>query len=96
MKAGDLDKEMYVTVSTKTTQSLTKSRSLEVFCNDLNSVIDDTGPAVDPRARFHHKFQREVEEHDQDLDKKYDEDLNTALILVSAALSVGLKEISVV
>jgi hypothetical protein len=37
-------------------------------------------------VRFHNKFQREVEEHDQDLEKKYDEDLNTTLIFVSIAL----------
>jgi hypothetical protein len=46
----------------------------------------DAGPGANPRARFHYIFQREVEERDQDLEKKYDEDLNTTLIFVSIAL----------
>ena len=33
---------------------------------------------------FYNKFQREIEEHDRDFEKKYDEDLNTTLIFVSS------------
>ena len=33
---------------------------------------------------FYNKFQREMEEHDRDFEKRYDEDLNTTLIFVSA------------
>jgi len=32
---------------------------------------------------FYNKFQREMEEHDRDFEKRYDEDLNTTLIFVS-------------
>jgi hypothetical protein len=42
---------------------------------------------ANPRARFYDKFQREMEEYDQELGKKYDEDLNTTLILASIALT---------
>jgi hypothetical protein len=38
------------------------------------------------KARFYYMFQREVQEHDRDLEKKYNEDLNTTLIFVSIAL----------
>jgi hypothetical protein len=58
----------------------------EALREALKSVLSKAGPGVNPRARFHNKFQREVEEHDQDLEKKYDEDLNTTLIFVSIAL----------
>jgi hypothetical protein len=37
----------------------------------------------DPRTRFYEKFKEEVAEHDEDLQKKYDEDLNTTLVFVS-------------
>ena len=63
----------------------------EAFSNALNSVLGGAGSGVSPRARFHSKFQREVEEHDQDLEKKYDEDLNTTLIFVSTTLFVSLR-----
>ena len=96
MEEGGLDKKMYVAASTETAQFLIKSRSLEeAFRNASNPVLGHAGPGVNPRTRFHDKFQREVEEHDQDLDKKYDEDLNTTLIFVSVALSAGLEEIPV-
>ena len=55
----------------------------ETLRKALKSVVGDTGPGAGPRARFHNKFQREIEEHDQDLEKKYNEDLNTSLIFVS-------------
>ena len=58
----------------------------EALRKALKSVLSDAGPGANPRARFHNKFQREIEEHDQDLEKKYDEDLNTSLIFVSIAL----------
>lgn len=71
-------------------QYLINPQSLEeAFGNALNSVLGGTGSGVNPRATFHNKFQREVEEHDQDLEKKYDEDLNTALIFVSITLSMS-------
>jgi hypothetical protein len=47
-------------------------------------MLGETGSGVNPRATFHNKFQREIEEHDQDLGRRYDEDLNTTLIFVSA------------
>ncbi|KAF9779032.1 hypothetical protein BJ322DRAFT_1014023, partial [Thelephora terrestris] len=56
----------------------------------------DAGPGANPRARFHYIFQQEVEEHDQDLEKKYDEDLNTTLIfsgLFSAVASAFIIDI---
>lgn len=64
----------------------------EAFSNALKSVLSGTGPGVNSRARFYNIFQREIEEHDQDLEKKYDEDLNTTLIFVSIVLLVGLEE----
>jgi hypothetical protein len=54
--------------------------------NALKSVLDGAGPWANPRARFYKKFQREIEEYDQELEKKYDEDLNITLIFVSIAL----------
>lgn len=42
-----------------------------------------TPVTVDPRMDFHDKFQREMEEHDRDFEKKYDGDLDTTLIFVS-------------
>lgn len=38
---------------------------------------------------FYNKFQQEMEEHDRDFEKKYDEDLNTALIFVSVRSHAG-------
>lgn len=38
---------------------------------------------------FYNKFQREMEEHDRDFEKSYDEDLNTTLIFVSVYWRVG-------
>jgi len=38
---------------------------------------------------FYNKFQREMEEHDRDFEKKYDEDLNTTLIFVSVCSPLG-------
>ena len=49
----------------------------------LKSVLGGTGPGANPRMEFYNKFQREMEEHDRDFEKKYDEDLNTTLIFVS-------------
>jgi len=39
---------------------------------------------------FYNKFQREMEEHDRDFEKKYDEDLNTTLIFVSVRCILGV------
>ena len=58
----------------------------EALRDALKSVLGKAGSGINPRARLHNKFQREIEEHDQDLEKKYDEDLNTSLIFVSIAL----------
>ena len=41
------------------------------------------GTTSNPRVEFYDKFQRTVEDHDNDFIKKYDEDLNTTLIFVS-------------
>ena len=46
-------------------------------------MLGGTGPGANPRMDFYNKFQREMEEHDRDFEKKYDEDLNTTLIFVS-------------
>lgn len=62
----------------------------EALRSALKSVLGGPGSGVKPRAGFYNKLQREMEEHDQDLEKKYDEDLNVTLIFVSATLSVGL------
>jgi len=43
------------------------------------------GTASSARVEFYDKFQREADEYDRDFMKKYDEDLNTTLIFVSAA-----------
>jgi len=67
---------------------------LEAIVRDaLKSVLGATGPGTSPRVEFYNKFQREMEEHDRDFERKYDEDLNTTLIFVSVDLcpGVGLK-----
>jgi len=38
---------------------------------------------------FYNKFQREMEEHDRDFERRYDEDLNTTLIFVSICSRAG-------
>ena len=64
---------------------------LEVALRDaLKSVLGDTGPGANPRMEFYNKFQREMEEHDRDFEKKYDEDLNTTLIFVSVHCAPGV------
>lgn len=45
----------------------------------------------DFRTRFYNKFKEEVAEHDEDLQKMHDEDLNTTLIFVSFFPLVELK-----
>ena len=52
-------------------------------------MLGSTGSGVNPRMEFYNKFQREMEEHDRDFEKKYDEDLNTTLIFVSTHLYAG-------
>jgi len=54
----------------------------EALRNALKSVLGGVGSGANPRVEFYNKFQREIEEHDGDFDKKYDEDLNTTLIFV--------------
>ena len=46
-------------------------------------MLGGTGPGANPRMEFYNKFQREMEKHDRDFEKEYDEDLDTALIFVS-------------
>ena len=59
--------------------------SLEEALRDaLKSVLGGAGSGVNPRVEFYNKFQREMEGHDRDFERKYDEDLNTTLIFVSA------------
>ena len=41
------------------------------------------GTASSARVEFYDKFQREADEYNSDLMKKYDEDLNTTLIFVN-------------
>ena len=60
---------------------------LEAALRDaLKSVLGSSGHGVNSRMEFYSKFQREMEEHDRDFEKRYDEDLNTTLIFVSACL----------
>ena len=61
----------------------------EALRDALKSVLGSAGPRVNPRVEFYNKFQREMEEHDRDFEKKYDEDLNTTLIFVSIDLYTG-------
>ena len=44
------------------------------------------GTSSSPRVEFYDRFQREADEHDRDLMKKYDEDSSTTLIFVSLGL----------
>ena len=44
---------------------------------------------TDPRVDFHDRFQRKMEEHDRDFEKKYDGDLDTTLIFVSFCTRAG-------
>ena len=55
----------------------------EALRDALKSVLGSTVTGVNPRVVFYNKFQREMEEYDQDFEKKYDEDLNITLIFVS-------------
>ena len=57
--------------------------SEEAIRDALRSLLGGAGPGVNPRMEFYNKFQREMEEHDRDFEKRYDEDLNTTLIFVS-------------
>ena len=57
----------------------------------FKSVLGSTGPGANPRMEFYNKFQREMEEHDRDFEKKYDEDLNTTLIFVSVDSHGGVE-----
>ena len=59
------------------------------FRDALKSVLGSTGPGVNSRVEFYNKFQREMDEHDRDFEKKYDEDLNTTLIFVSVKPCTG-------
>ena len=45
------------------------------------------GTSSNARVEFYVKFQRKADEYDRDFMKKYDEDLNTALIFVSISLA---------
>lgn len=61
------------------------SLSLEKALREaLKSVLERDGSS-DPRTNFYNKFKEEVAEHDDDLQEKHDEDLNTALIFVSSS-----------
>ena len=42
------------------------------------------GTSSSARGEFYDKFKREADEYDRDFMKKYEEDLNTTLIFVSA------------
>jgi len=57
----------------------------------LKTFLGSTGPGVNPRMEFYNKFQREMEEHDRDFERRYDEDLNTTLIFVSACRMPGVE-----
>ena len=62
---------------------------LRWLCQSLNpSQSQKEGPVPQQeylRARFYRYYQREAEEYDREFMKKYDDDLNTTLIFVSAA-----------
>jgi len=63
---------------------LNDERLEEALHDALKSVLESTGPGINPRMEFYSKFQRKMEEHDRDFERRYDEDLNTTLIFVSA------------
>ena len=69
--------------------SSNRGRLEDALRSALKSVLGGTGPGVNPRMEFYNKFQREMEEHDRDFEKKYDEDLNTTLIFVSICSYAG-------
>ena len=63
---------------------------MEEALRDALKSIGGAGPGVNPRMVFYDNFQREMDEHDRDFEKKYDEDLNTTLIFVSVCSCAGL------
>jgi len=63
------------------------SLSLEKALRDALISVLEKGGGSDARTSFYNKFKEEVAEHDNDLQKKHDEDLNTTLIFVSFTLS---------
>ena len=69
--------------------SLSWKRLEEALSNALKSILGSSSPGLNPRVEFYNKFQREMEEHDRDFEKKYDEDLNTTLIFVSVHSRAG-------
>jgi len=54
----------------------------------LKSVFGGTGTRDNPRVEFYNKFQREMDEHDRNFEKKHG-DLNSVLIFVSIDLRAG-------
>ena len=47
-------------------------KRLEAAVHDaLKSVLGVTVPGANPRVEFYNKFQREMEEHDRDFERKY-------------------------
>jgi len=44
----------------------------------------------DPRSRFYKDYHKVAEEYDKELNKRYDEDLNTTLIFVSCTSCSGV------
>ena len=46
-------------------------------------MLGSTETGVNPKVEFYNRFQREMEEHDRDFEKRYDDDLNIILIFVS-------------
>lgn len=70
----------------------TRSRIEEALGRALGSYFPSIASrTMTARAEFYDKYQREADEYDKDFIKKYDEDLNTTLIFVSAefVLRVG-------
>ena len=55
------------------------------------SSEENTWIEINPRTNFHNMFQRKMEEHDQNFEKKYDGDLDITLIFVSVCSCAGVE-----
>ena len=78
----------YTNTGTKNTK-----KSSGITASSLPAPIpsDPLGTAlgIDPRTEFYTKFQGEIEEYNRDFEKKYNDDLNTALLFVSVCSCDG-------
>ena len=100
MATGQGASKMAVHYFTPNNPALVPTHRVAVYQNpDITTVVDDstnlhtktTEHAADryPRTEFYKKFQGEIEEHDQDFEKRYGGDLDTTLIFVSVCSLAG-------